>query len=209
MGTRASAGGEGNRGGDRAKSARDHAEGSGRAHPCGSTSPLWSCFVTHLCYEVPEHADEEHGEGDGDHHPVPHVGVEHPFFFLFRFEGTAGFVSDQHGGSSRRFGSGSRRERDRFRRRSQEIQPDPSGIVVVTYNMVAILVFPSPSSAPAAVGVADEVSSGGFRWHPPFEISPVQGSWRKTTRWRRFQLNKMKADGSGAVEEHKLSFTES
>ena len=83
MGTRASAGGEGNRGGDRAKSARDHAEGSGRAHPCGSTSPLWSCFVTHLCYEVPEHADEEHGEGDGDHHPVPHVGVEHPFFFCF------------------------------------------------------------------------------------------------------------------------------
>ena len=44
---------------------------------------------------------------------------------MFRFEGTAGFVSDQHGGSSRRFGSGSRRERDRFRRRSQEIQPDP------------------------------------------------------------------------------------
>ena len=121
MGTRASAEGEGNRGGDRAKSERDHAEGSGRAHPhCGSTSPLWSCFVTHLCYEVPEHADEEHGEGDGDHHPVPHVGVEHPFFFCFRFEGTAGFVSDQHGGSSRRFGSGSRRERDRFRGRSQE-----------------------------------------------------------------------------------------
>ena len=61
-------------------------------------------------------------------------------------------------------------------------QPDPSGIVVVTYNMVAILVFPSTSSAPAAVGVADEVSSGGFRWHPPFEISPRPRSWRKTTR---------------------------
>ena len=85
-------------------------------------------------------------------------------------------------------------------------QPDPSGIVVVTYNMVAILVFPSTSSAPAAVGVADEVSSGGFRWPPPFEIPRPR---ILATRWRRFQLNKMKADGSGAVAEHKLSFTES
>ena len=208
MGTRASAGGEGNRGGDRAKSARDHAEGSGRAHPCGSTSPLWSCFVTHLCYEVPEHADEEHGEGDGDHHPVPHVGVEHPFFcFGSRARQVLSAISMVEapvgsgagvGEKGIGFGAGHRRG-----------QPDPSGIVVVTYNMVAILVFPSTSSAPAAVGVADEVSSGGFRWPPPFEIPPSKDLGERRPRWRRFQLNKMKADGSGAVEEHKLSFTES
>lgn len=171
MGTRASAGGEGGRGGDRAKSARDHAEGSGRAHPCGSTSPLWSCFVTHLCNEVPEHADEEHGEGDGDHHPVPHVGVEHPFF-LFRFEGRQVL-------SAISVVEASVRERDSERKGSfsAEATGDPARperhrrrhLQHGCHTCLSLA-----SSAPAAVGVADELSSGGFRWHPPFEISPVQ-----------------------------------
>ena len=164
MGTRASAEGEGNRGGDRAKSERDHAEGSGRAHPhCGSTSPLWSCFVTHLCYEVPEHADEEHGEGDGDHHPVPHVGVEHPFF-LFSVRGHGRFCQ-----RSAWWKLPSVRERESERKGSfsgevtGEASPTRAASSSSLTTWLPYLSFPRLPQPPPAVGVADEVSSGGFR----------------------------------------------
>ena len=175
MGTRASAGGEGNRGGDRAKSARDHAEGSGRAHPCGSTSPLWSCFVTHLCYEVPEHADEEHGEGDGDHHPVPHVGVEHPFFW-FRFEGTAGYCQ-----RSAWWKLPSVRERESERKGSfsgeatGEASPTRAASSSSLTTWLPYLSFPRlPQPPPRSVWPmkSPRGASDGILLRPPFEIPP-------------------------------------
>ena len=173
MGTRASAEGEGNRGGDRAKSERDHAEGSGRAHPHlarprRSGAASLRTFATR-CLSTPMRS------------MAKVMGIITQFltlgssilFFCFRFEGTAGFVSDQHGGSSRRFGSGSRRERDRFRRRSQERPARPERHrrrhLQHGCHTCLSLAFLSPRQRSVWPMKSPRGASDA---HPPFEIPP-------------------------------------